>query len=86
MCTVSVNKTDVWHNGRFLEEWADKELVHKLRSCFAHYDKEEIISALISTYELFSKLAKTVASYCNYAYPDEADIYVGEFLRQNAIY
>jgi aminoglycoside 6-adenylyltransferase len=83
MYMISVNKTDVWHNGRFIEKWADKELVHKLRSCFAHYDKEDMISALISTYELFSKIAKIVANYCNYSYPYESDIYVGELLRQN---
>jgi len=86
MYTVSVHKADVWHNGRFLEKWADEDIVHKLRSCFAHYNKEDITSALISTYELFSKLAKKVADYCNYPYPDEADTYVGELMRQNAFY
>lgn len=41
-----------------------------------------MISALISTYELFSETANIVANYCNYSYPYEADIYVGEILRQ----
>jgi len=85
MYTISVHKTDVWHNGRFLERWADKEIVQKLRFCFAHYDRKDMISALISNYELFSKLAKIVAGYCNYSYPDEADVYVGELLRQNIL-
>lgn len=69
-----------------MEKWADKEIVYKLRSCFANYDKGDMISALISNYELFSKLAKTVAGYCNYSYPDEADIYVGELLRENTLH
>jgi len=83
MYMISLTNTDVWYNGRFLEKWADKEIVRKLRSCFAHYDREDMISALISTYELFSKLAKKVAIYCNYSYPNESDIYAGELLRQN---
>jgi aminoglycoside 6-adenylyltransferase len=85
MYTISVNKADVWHSGRFLEKWADKEIIDRLRSCFAHYDRDDIISALISNYELFSNLAKCVASYCSYSYPDEADIYAGELLRQSIL-
>lgn len=83
MYMISVYKADVWHNGRFLEKWADEKIVQDLRFCFAHYDQDDMISVLISTYELFSKLAKTAASYCDYTYPEEADIYAGEFLRQN---
>jgi len=42
-----------------------------------------MISALKSTYELFGRLAKKVAGHCGYPYPDEADIYTSEYLRQN---
>jgi len=83
MYTICTDKTDVWHNGRFLEEWADEEIVRELKLCFAHYDKEDMISALKSTYELFGRLAKKVAGHCGYPYPDEADIYTSEYLRQN---
>lgn len=85
MYMISVNNADVWHNGRFLEKWADEEIIRELRSCFAHYDREDMISALVSNYELFSKLAKKVAVYRNYSYPDEADKCVHEFLEENVL-
>lgn len=43
----------------------------------------DMITALISTHKLFSKLAGKVAGYCGYSYPDEADIYTGEYLGRN---
>lgn len=82
MYTICVHQADVWHKGRFLEKWADEEIILKLRSCFAHYDREDMFSALVSTYELFSKLARAVAGYCSYSYPDEADAYASELMRQ----
>ena len=29
---------DVWHDGRFLERWADNTVLEGLKDCFAHYD------------------------------------------------
>jgi len=83
MYAICVNKADVWHNGRFLEEWADEAILRELKLCFAHYDKQDMITVLISTHKLFSKLAGKVAGYCGYSYPDEADIYTGEYLGRN---
>jgi len=33
---------DTWHNGRFLEEWADPYALKGLRETFAHYDEADI--------------------------------------------
>ena len=35
----------VWHDGRFLEEWADRRAVEQLGTIFARYDQVEIYQA-----------------------------------------
>lgn len=45
---------------------------YALTKCFAHYDREDIISALSETNTLFCKLAKDVAKIKNYHYPEYA--------------
>ena len=67
------NGTDVWHDGRFLDRWADDDIVRELKSCFAHYDKDDIKVALMATHKLFDRLAQTVAEILGYAYPYEAE-------------
>ena len=75
MCSESKNHVDVWHDGRFLDRWAEKEVLADLEKCFAHYDKKDIISALLSTEELFSRLASQTAAMKGYKYPKEAGDY-----------
>ncbi len=48
-------------------------IVRKLKSCFAHYDKDDIKDALMVTHKLFDRLAQTVAEILGYAYPYEAE-------------
>jgi aminoglycoside 6-adenylyltransferase len=50
--------TDVWFNGRYLEEWAKPEILKALRGAFAHYDYADIEKALFATADLFLKLSK----------------------------
>ncbi len=50
---TSSKQSDVWHNGRFLEKWAGEEIIEALGACFAHYEKEDIVSALINTGNAF---------------------------------
>lgn len=64
---------DTWHNGRFLEQWADPRVLEGLRGAFAHYDQEDIGRALIATMDLFRWLAKEIAQYLGYPYPNPAD-------------
>ena len=30
---------DVWHDGRFLDRWAEKSILEELKNCFAHYEQ-----------------------------------------------
>ncbi len=73
---------DVWHDGRFLDRWADEETRAELKNCFAHYDKTDMKNALKSTHRLFARIAKETAALKNFAYPDEPERFSNEFLEE----
>ena len=73
---------DVWHDGRFIDRWADDWILEKLKVCFAHYEKNDTGNALTSTHELFKKLAADVADMNRYIYPQKAENTASEFLKR----
>lgn len=73
-------QVDVWHDGRFLDRWAGEEITENLKTCFAHYDKEDMVASLLSTKELFGRLAAGTAERKGYSYPEEAEDYAGKLL------
>ena len=75
------DKVDVWHNGRFLEKWADNNTIKALGNCFSHYEKEDMISALFNTAELFGTLARSIAQKCSYEYPLKEEEYALSLLK-----
>lgn len=80
MYSVSKHCVDVWHDGRFLDRWAEKEILVDLEQCFAHYNKEDMVAALLSTEQLFSKLASQTAEMKSFKYPKEAQDYASSLL------
>lgn len=64
---------DVWHDGRFLEKWADSQTLSELESCFATYDKEQIVNSLNNTANLFSRLARACGERDKLNYPETAE-------------
>ena len=70
---------DVWHDGRFLDRWAEKSIIEELKNCFAHYEKEDMIAALKRTHDLFTRLARKVADNLGYAFPEKAEECVKQF-------
>lgn len=80
MYSVSKHCVDVWHDGRFLDRWAEKEILVDLEQCFAHYNKEDMVAALLATEQLFSKLASQTAEMKSYKYPKEAQDYARSLL------
>ena len=76
---------DVWHDGRFLDRWADRTVIDGLGSCFAHYDTDECRKALYATHTLFSRLASFVAVKRGFRYPTEAQECAAEYLKKNSI-
>jgi aminoglycoside 6-adenylyltransferase len=37
---------DVWHAGRFLDEWVDQETLKEIKNTFGHYEKADSFRAL----------------------------------------
>jgi len=66
---------NTWHDGRFIEEWAEKWIIEKLSRCFAYYDKADIKAALHATMDLFRVVAIETAEMLNFKYPQAADQY-----------
>jgi aminoglycoside 6-adenylyltransferase len=64
---------DTWHEGRFIENWADESIVNNLHSTFAHYDYSDVKSALFSTTDLYTKLARGLAERLGFQYPDQSE-------------
>jgi aminoglycoside 6-adenylyltransferase len=52
---------DTWHDLRFFELWAGKDLVEALGETFARYEAEDIARALRATGKLFGRLEDEVA-------------------------
>ncbi len=80
--SVSKYSIDVWHDGRFIDRWADEAIKEALPKCFAHYDREDIISALFETKKLFVRLAKEAAVIRGYKYPETAVEYADRVLSE----
>jgi aminoglycoside 6-adenylyltransferase len=64
---------DTWHNGRFLELWADPRAIEELRGAYAHYDEEDVQRALLATMDLFRWVARELAKRLDLRYPAQAD-------------
>lgn len=80
--TASKYHKDVWHDGRFLDQWADAGIRAALGHCFAHYEKADMQSALCATEELFAKMARETARIRAYPYPGEAEKTAEQFIRE----
>ncbi|MBO4457799.1 MAG: aminoglycoside 6-adenylyltransferase [Butyrivibrio sp.] len=74
------NNTDVWHDGRFVDKWADKDILAELEKCFAHYNAEDILSALRNTHKLFARITRKIAQIEGYEYPENAEKCAGKYL------
>jgi aminoglycoside 6-adenylyltransferase len=53
--------TDVWHEGRFLERWADPGALAALERAYAYYDLRDVARALWETIDLFQGLEDETA-------------------------
>ncbi len=82
MQAICTRSADVWHDGRFLDRWADSTVKESLPKCFAHYDREDMISALFETKTLFAKLAESVAAAKGYEYPKTAADYADSVITE----
>lgn len=63
---VHGNSYDTWHCGRMLEQWSEEFVTEKLSKCFAHYDPDDLLTALENTRRLFITLCRQCAAEYNY--------------------
>jgi aminoglycoside 6-adenylyltransferase len=52
---------DTWHNGRFLERWADPGALAALETAFARYELRDVARALWATIDLWQGLEEETA-------------------------
>lgn len=69
---------DVWHDGRFFDNWVDEDIKRQLRTAYGTYDAEDILRALNNTMHIFSEVSMKTASLLDYAYPTKAQTYALE--------
>lgn len=77
-CGVEV---DTWHNGRFVEQWADPRAIAGLRQCFARYDAADVARGLLATMDLYRWLSHETAAALGYTYPTMADERASDWVR-----
>lgn len=63
---------DVWHDGRFIDTWANDSIKEELSKCFAHYERADVYKAVKATNQLFTKLSEEIAEKKGYRFPEEA--------------
>ena len=52
---------DTWHEGRYLERWADPGALAALERAYAHYDLRDVARALWETIDLWQSLEEETA-------------------------
>lgn len=78
----SGNDVDIWHNGRFLEEWVPSEILARIPATFATYELEDLERALEATGRLFSEVSRDLAKHLGHSYPDEVEARVWSLVAQ----
>jgi aminoglycoside 6-adenylyltransferase len=76
---------DTWHNGRFLEKWADPRIVAQLRGTTADYNEVDIQRAMLARLDLFRWVAQETAERLGYVYPIEADRHVMDWIQKTLL-
>lgn len=73
---------DVWHDGRFFDEWVDPYIRSGLQDAYGKYDRESLQSALANTMDLYTTAARNTARLMNYPYPTGVEEYAHRTLQQ----
>ncbi len=62
---------DTWFNGRFLESWAEPQVLSELAPAFAHYELDDLKKALGQTVRLHKSLSTETAKKLDYKFSNE---------------
>lgn len=75
---------DTWHDGRFIEDWADPRALAVLPATFGAYSVADLWRALLATLDLCDRLAQEIAARREFVYPEETRTRVIELIRRMA--
>ena len=66
-------QADTWHNGWFIDQWADPRALVELNEIYGGYDAASSREALLASIRLFRWLAQEAATVLGYGYPLRSD-------------
>lgn len=78
----SKSDCDTWHKGRFLERWAEPEVLQELPSTFAGYTLADVQRALLANLLFYERFGREVAHVLGYRFPEEAYSFATDQVRQ----
>jgi aminoglycoside 6-adenylyltransferase len=73
---------DTWHKGRFLERWAERDVLQALPDTFAKYALEDVQRALMANLSFYEKFGREVGNAFGYDFPEEAYSFAVAQLKQ----
>lgn len=73
---------DTWHAGKFINEWADQDVLANLKDTFGGYDPIKSWKALNVSFDLFSRLSSEVATTYKFTNPEHLFTNVRTWLEQ----
>jgi aminoglycoside 6-adenylyltransferase len=73
---------DVWHDGRFLDNWVDENIKIQLKTAYGMYDAMDILRAMNNTMRIFSVVSSKTAVILDYDYPITAEKYAVEQIKK----
>jgi hypothetical protein len=71
---------ETWHKGRFIEKWAEPEIVAGLRGIYGRYDEKDSWESLFNTMNLFQKVSHEVESRLGYQYNKVPEQYLRRWI------
>ena len=80
--SVTSGDRDTWHKGRFLEHWAEPEILEELPGTFARYTLVDVERALLASLRFYERFGREVAKRLGYVFPDEACAFAGAQVKQ----
>ncbi|MBH1940013.1 aminoglycoside 6-adenylyltransferase [Mobilitalea sibirica] len=69
---------DIWHDGRFFDQWVDEKIRIQLKTAYGSYDTIDMLRALNHTIHIFSEVSQKTSAILNYTYPITAESYAME--------
>lgn len=70
---AATRAVDPWHIGTRIAEWLPPAARERLEQAFGRYDTDDAWRAFVATIDLFSEVARTVASRLDLHYPAEVE-------------